>query len=65
MIVYNKYNQISYYQWNVRNCTWVWGIFEDYSVESNIRNKSDVNKTADQYIVWNNSTREYFRYYSV
>ena len=34
-----------------------WGIFKDYSEESDCRDKSDVYETADQYIVWNQSTR--------
>ena len=48
MIVYNQYNQIAADQWNVWICTVEWGIFEDSSVESDIRYKSDVNETADQ-----------------
>ena len=32
-------------------------ISENSSAESDIRYKSDLNETADQYIVWNHSTR--------
>ena len=48
MIVYNQENQVAADQWNVWICTGGWGIFENSSVESDIRDKSDVNKTADQ-----------------
>ena len=33
-----------------------WGIFENISVEYDSRDKSYLNETADQYIVWNHST---------
>ena len=61
MIVYNQYNQIAADQWNVWTCTGGWGIFENYSVESDREEKSGVNETADQQIVWNHSTRGDFR----
>ena len=60
MIVYNQQNQIAANQWNVWICTGGWDILENISVESNSRDKSDLNETADQYIVWNQSTRGYF-----
>ena len=50
MIVYNQQNQIPADLWNVQICTVGCGIFENSSVESDIREKSDVNKTADQQI---------------
>ena len=48
MIVYNQWNQIAADQWNVWICTVGWGIFENINVESNSRDKSDLNGTADQ-----------------
>ena len=48
MIVYNLYNQIAADRWNVWICTRGWGIFENSSVESDIRDKYGVNETADQ-----------------
>ena len=60
MIVYNQQNQIAADQWNVWICTVGWGIFENSSVESDSRDKSDVNETYDQQIVWIHSIRVYF-----
>ena len=57
MIVYNQQNQIAADKWNVWICTGGWDISENISVESDIRYKSDLNETADQYIVWNYSSR--------
>ena len=57
IIVYNQYNQIAADQWNVWTCTGGWGILENYSVQSDRGDKSGVNETADQQIVWNQSTR--------
>ena len=37
-----------------------WGIFENISVDSDSMDRSDVNETADKYIVWNHLTRGYF-----
>ena len=48
MIVYNQYNQIAANRWNVWIFTEGWDIFENSSVESDSRYKSDVNETADQ-----------------
>ena len=48
MILYNQYNQIAADRWNVWICTGGWGISENSSVESDSRDKSDVNETADQ-----------------
>ena len=53
MIVYNQQNQIADDQWNVWIFTGGQGIFENSSVESDSRDKSDLNETADQQIVWN------------
>ena len=60
MIVYNQFNQIAADQWNIWICTGGWGIFENSCVESDSRDKSDLNETADKYILWNHSTRRYF-----
>ena len=57
MIVYNQQNQIAAYGWNVWICAGGWGFSENSSVESVSRDKSDVNETADQQIVWNHLTR--------
>ena len=57
MIVHNQQNQIAADRWNVWICTGGWGIFENRRVESDRRDKYGVNETADQYIVWNHSTR--------
>ena len=57
MIVYNQYNHIPTDRWNVWICTGGWCIFENSRVESDSRDKYDLNETADQYIVWNHSTR--------
>ena len=57
MIVYNQQNQIAADRWNVWIFAGGWDIFEDSSVESYIRDKSDLNETADQQIVCNQSTR--------
>ena len=43
----NQQNYIEADQWNVWTCTGGWGIFEDYSVESYRRDKSDLNETSD------------------
>ena len=48
MIVYNQYKNIAGDRLNVWICTGGWGIFENSSVESDIRDKSDVNNTSDQ-----------------
>ena len=48
MIVYNQYNHIAADHWNVWIFTGGWGFFENSSVESDSRYKSDLNKTADQ-----------------
>ena len=42
-----------------------WGIFENYSADSDRGYKPGVNETSDQYIAWNHSTRGYFRNDSV
>ena len=42
-IVYNQYNKIAADQWNVWTCTGGWGIFENSSVDSDIRDKSGAN----------------------
>ena len=60
VIVYNQQNQIAADRWNVWICTVGWGIYENISVESDSRDKSDVNETVDKYIVWIHSTRGYF-----
>ena len=52
MIVYNQQNQIETDRWSVWICTVGWGIFENSTVESDNRENSDVNETADQQIVW-------------
>ena len=57
MIVYNKQNQIEVDRWNVWICTVGWGILENSSVESDSMDRSDVNETADQQIVWIQSIR--------
>ena len=48
MIVYNQYNQIAADLWNIWICTGGWGIFENYSVESDRGDKSGVNEIAYQ-----------------
>ena len=48
MIAYNQYNHIAADQWNVWICTRGWGVFENSSVESDSRDKSDLNETAYQ-----------------
>ena len=60
MIVYNQYNHIADDQQNVCIFTGGWVIFENYSVQSDSRDKSGVNEAADQQIVFNHSTRGYF-----
>ena len=47
MIVYNQQNQIAADRWNVCICTGGWGISEKSSVESDSRDKYDLNETAD------------------
>ena len=46
--MYNQYNQTADDRWNIWICIGGWGIFENSSVESDIRDKSGVNETADQ-----------------
>ena len=53
MIVHNLQNQIAADQWNVWIYTGWRVISENISVESDSRDKSDLNETADQQIVWN------------
>ena len=65
MIVYNQYNQIAADLWNVWICTGGWGNYENSSVYSDSRDKSDVNETTDQYIVWNHLTMVVFKNHSV
>ena len=48
MIVYNYENHIAADRRNVCVCTVGWGIFENSSVESDSRDRSDVNEPADQ-----------------
>ena len=43
MIVYNQYNQIADDRWNLWICTGGWRILEDSSIESDRRDKSDLN----------------------
>ena len=57
MIVYNQQNHIEADQWNVWICAGGWGISENSIVESDSRDKSDVDETADPQIVWNHLTR--------
>ena len=52
MIVYNQQNHIADDRWNLWLCTVGWGSFENSSVESDSRDKSDVNETDDQQILW-------------
>ena len=60
MIVYNQYNQIAADRWNVWICSVGWGIFENISVDSDSRDKYDVNETADKQIVCIHSIMVYF-----
>ena len=60
IIVYNQQNNIAADQWNVWICAGGWGISKNSSVDSNSSDKSDVNETADQQIVWINLRRVFF-----
>ena len=48
LIVYNQQNQIAADRWNIWILAGGWGIYEDSSVESDSRDKSDVNETDDK-----------------